>query len=348
MTPRLTALLAMALFLAACGVKSPPYPASAILPQKVRQLTQTVTEEGELVLSWLPPETNMVGRPLKNLGGFQVEMADHLADEHYCSGCPPRYRPEPVDRLPARTPPPDRDLDPGPYEWRLKLTPGHVYHFRVAAVHTNGGVHPQAKTETVVWALAPAGTMRLRAALLDGAVELSWNRPAPDLRAEIEKRSADGPWQPLPDLDPAANRHLDLAVAYGRVYEYRGRLLKVKDETITQGPWSREVRLKVLKLAPPPPPGHLDAALAQGGIRLSWESLIQEGDLAGYRVYRQRAGDRDPVLITPALLGTNVFFDPVTPTRGEVIRYQVTAVDTSGNESRPSPTAEVHSDRSEQ
>jgi hypothetical protein len=218
----------------------------------------------------------------------------------------------------------------------------------VAAVHTNGGVHPQAKTETVVWALDPPGTMRLRAALLDGAVELSWNRPAPDLRAEIEKRSADGPWQPLPDLDPAANRHLDLAVTYDRTYEYRGRLLKVKDETIVQGLWSREVSLKVLKLAPPPPPGHLDAALAQGGIRLSWESLIQEGDLAGYRVYRQRAGDRGPGLITPALLGPNVFFDPVTPARGEVIRYQVTAVDTSGNESRPSPAAEVHSDRLEE
>ena len=341
--PRLMTFLALALFLAACGVKSPPYPASAILPQKVRQLNQAVTEDGELVLTWRPPETNMVGRPLKNLGGFQVEMADHMAD-NYCSGCPPRYRPEPVDRLPARTPPPDQNLDLGPYEWRYQLEPGHVYHFRVAAVHKNGGVHPQAKTETVVWALTPPETMRLAAALRDGAVEVSWTRQAPDLRVEIEKRSADGPWQALPGLDPDARSHLDLAVAYDQVYEYRGRFLKVKDETRTQGPWSREVKIKVLKLAPPPSPGYLDAALTQGGIRLSWESLFQEQDLAGYKVYRQRAGDQAPVLITPALLGTNVFFDPVTPAGGEMIRYQVTAVDTSGNESRPSPTAEVYRD----
>jgi hypothetical protein len=333
------------LFLAACGVKTAPYPAAAILPQKVRQLTQAVTEEGDLILSWLPPETNMAGRPFTALGGFQVEMADHLANERYCSGCPPRYLPEPVDRLPARTPPPDQDLDPGPYEWRRRLEPGHVYHFRVAAIHKNGGVHPLAKTETVVWAMNPPETMQLTAALNAGAVELNWPRPTPDLKTEIEKRAANGPWQPLPGLDPSANRHLDLEVAYGQVYEYRGRFLRVKDETRTQGAWSEGAEIKVLKLVPPPPPGYLDAALAKGGIRLSWENLVQVQDLAGYRVYRQSAGNKVPVLITPVPLQTNIFFDPATPLGDELIRYQVTAVDTSANESRPSPAADVYLDR---
>ena len=243
--PRLATLLA--LFLAACGVKAAPYPPTSVLPQKVRQLTQTVTEGGEMILGWLPPETNMAGRPLTALGGFQVEMADHPDDDSYCSGCPPRYQPEPVDLIPARTPPPGLNLDPGPYEWRRRLEPGHVYHFRVAAVHKNGGVNPQARTETVVRALAAPETMRLKAELRDRAVELGWTRPAPDLKAEVEKKSADGLWRPLPGLDPAASRHLDLEVDYGRVYEYRGRLLKVKDETVIQGPWSREVKIRVLK-----------------------------------------------------------------------------------------------------
>jgi hypothetical protein len=212
----------------------------------------------------------------------------------------------------------------------------------VAAFHKNGGVHPQAKTEAVVWTLAPPETMRLKAIAVDGAVELNWASPGPDHRAEIEKRSADDPWQPLPDLDPAANRHLDLKVGQDRTYEYRGRLLTVKDETRTQGPWSKEVKVTVRKLAPPPPPGYLDAALARGGVRLSWESLLQVHDLKGYRVYRQRAGDRAPVLLTPVPLRTNVFFDPLTPAADELVRYQVTAVDTSANESGPSPAAEVY------
>ena len=152
--------LLLALFLAACGVKAPPYPPEAILPQKVRELTQTVTPEGELVLSWLPPETNMAGRPLAALGGFQIEMADQADDGHFCAGCPPRYQPEPVDRLPARKPPPGRDLDPGPYEWRYRLASGHIYYFRVAAFHKNGGVNPGAKTETVVRAPAGPKTMK--------------------------------------------------------------------------------------------------------------------------------------------------------------------------------------------
>jgi len=344
-TRRLKTLLTLALFLTACGVKTPPYPAADILPQKVRQLTQSVTEEGDLILSWLPPEVNMAGRPFSSLGGFQVEMADHLADESYCSGCPPRYRPEPVDIIQARTPPPGQGLDFGPYEWRQRLLPGHVYHFRVAALHKNGGVHPQAKTETVVWTVTPPETMSLAAVLHDGAVELSWSRPAPDLGAELQKKSADGPWQILPGLDQSASRHLDLKVAYGQNYEYRGRFLKIKDETKTQGPWSSEVQIKVLKLAPPPPPGHLDAVLAKGGVRLSWEDLVQVQDLAGYRVYRQRAGNRAPVLITLVPLKANTFFDPATPLGDELIRYQVTALDTSANESRPSPAADVYLDR---
>jgi hypothetical protein len=243
---RLMTFLILALFGVACGVKAAPYPAAAILPQKVRQLTQTVTKEGELILSWLPPEVNMTGRPLTALGGFQIEMADHLADEHYCSDCPPLYQSEPVDRLPARTPPSGRNIDSEPYEWRHQLEPGHVYYFRVAAVHENGGVHPEAKTETVVWALARPETMKFRAALRDGAVELSWARPSPELRVELEKRSADGPWQPLPGLDQAANRHLDLEVANDLVYSYRGRFLKVKGETRTQGAWSEEVEIRIL------------------------------------------------------------------------------------------------------
>jgi hypothetical protein len=297
-----------------------------------------------LILSWLPPEANMAGRPLKALGGFQVEMADHLADDRYCLTCPPRFRPEPVDRLPARTPPPGQNLDSGPYEWRRRLEPGHVYSFRVAPFHKNGGVHPQSKTEIVVWALDPPETMRLRASLGDGAVELSWPRPAPGLQAEIEKRAGEDSWQPLPDLDPSTGRHLDLKVDYGQTYEYRGRFLKVKDETRVQGLWSKETRIKVVKIAPPPPPGHLDAALSAGGVRLTWESLTQVQDLKGYRVYRQRAGDQAPVLLTATPLRTNVFFDPITLAEGEMIRYQVTAEDTSANESRPSPAADVYLD----
>ena len=343
MKSRMTAL-ALVFFLTACGVKSAPYPAADTLPQKVRQLTQTVTEEGQLILTWLPPEINMAGRPLTSLGGFQVEMAESPANEAYCTGCPPRYLSEPVDRLPARPPLPGRNLDPGPYEWRRQLSPGHVYHFRVAAVHKNGGVHPQARTETAVRTLDPLETMRLKASLGDGAVELTWARPAQGLKAEIEKRSADGPWAPLPAIDQAANHYLDLEVAYGQVYEYRGRLLSVEGEALVRGPWSREAQIRVRKLNPPPPPAYLDAAPGMGGIRLSWESLLEVQGLAGYRVYRQRSEDRAPLLITPAPVQSNVFFDPITPKGGELIRYQVTAVDTSANESRPSPMADVYLD----
>ena len=337
--------LVLAVVLAACGVKANPYPAASTLPNKVRNLTQTVTEDGELILRWLPPDTNMAGLPLKTLGGFQVEMADSLADDLYCAACPPRYLPDPVDRLPADTPPPGQTLAPGPYEWRRQLAEGHVYHFRVAAAAKNGGVHPQAKEETVVWSLAAPGALRFSATLGDGAVNLSWTRPGPGHRVEIEKRAAgeDSPWRTLPELDPALGRYGDFEVVAENTYEYRARLVKVKDETGIQGPWSKEMRIRVIDLTPPNPPGYLDAGLAAGGVRLSWESLAADPGVAGYRVYRQRAGEEKPVLLTPNLLSESSFFDPVTGTGPETLRYQVTAVDRSprANESRPSPPADV-------
>ena len=256
--------LILAAALTACGVKTDPYPEAATLPNKVRNLTQAVTEEGELLLSWQPPETNMVGRPLKSLGGFQVEMADRLADERYCAGCPRIYQPEPVDRIPAATPPPGLTLSPGPYQWRGRLREGHVYHFRVAAVSESGGVHPEARVETVVWALSAPGRLALSAAPGDRIVELAWPRPAPGNRVEIEKRSAGDPWAPLPGLKPETGQGRDLAVAYEQEYEYRGRLGKVKDETGIQGPWSREIKIRVQDLTPPEPPAYLDAAPASG------------------------------------------------------------------------------------
>ncbi|UQZ88828.1 hypothetical protein C4J81_06285 [Deltaproteobacteria bacterium Smac51] len=325
-----------------CGVKTSPYPADAILPGPVSGLSQFVTDQGELVLSWNAPANNMVGRPLQSLGGFEIEMSDNPANEIYCETCPHRY--EKIDLVPAMTPPPGLMVAQGPYTWRYKLTSGHVYRFRVLSVAKNGGVHPGSAVPAVVWSIpAPGALAGFGASMRDKAVELHWSRPSAGYMAEVEKRASDGQWKPLPDFDGASGRYVDLKVDYENTYVYRGRLTSQKGETRTAGPWSDDRAVNVLDATPPNPPGYLDAALAANGVRLTWESLAFDPDLAGYRVYRQLSGEDGFTRISGPLLKANTFFDPVRLTPDATARYRVTSVDGSprANESGPSPTADV-------
>lgn len=327
---------------AACGVKTSPYPEAATLPSKVLNLSQSITDQGELVVTWKPPRTNMVGRPLLSLGGFDIEVADNVVDESYCLGCPHEY--VKVDRVPALSPPPGLTLAPGPYIWRYPVKEGHVYHIRVTGVSKSGGRHPQASEEAVVWALPVPGPLGgFSATMGDKAVELGWNRPSAGYRVDIQKKSPGGDWGPLVGLDPARGRYTDLAVAYDQTYVYRGRLARLKDASSVAGPWSPEIAVKVIDVTPPNPPGYLDAALAADGVRLAWENLAFNPDVAGYRVYRQLSGEAGFTRLGPPLLKENVFFDPIGLSPGVTARYQVTAVDGSprANESLPSPGVDV-------
>lgn len=337
-------LLAVAILLiplsGGCGVKTAPYPEAATLPGQVLNLTQTFTPEGELILSWMPPKENMVGRPVKSLDGFAIEMTD----DNYCVGCRPKYIQ--VDLVPLATPPPGLEMAPGPYHWRFKAEPGRVYHFRVTSVARGGGKHPQARAATMVWALKVPGSLSgFRAALGDRSVELAWRGVTGDVKAEFQKREGDGPWQGISGLDPARGHHSDLEVEYGKSYRYRGRLARYKDDTKQPGTWSREIKVRVSDFTPPNPPGYLDVALTSNGVRLNWENLAAvDPEVAGYRVYRQLQGEADFSRLSPVLLRENFFFDPVSLNLNKVARYRVTAVDSSrkANESLPSPVVDVY------
>jgi len=329
----------------ACGVKSSPYPAMATLPGKVQGLGQTQTEEGELILSWSAPQNNMLKRPLSDIGGFEIRMADNTISDSYCAGCPHRF--ETVDKVKALPPPPGLNLAPGPYAWRRQLNRGHVYVLRVYSVAPGGGIHPEAYAETTVWALeAPGDLPGFSAAMGDRWVDLKWRVPAGGYQAEIQRKSPDGAWAALGGLDQASGQYRDLSVQYEQTYIYRARLAKVKDQSSVPGPWSKEITIKTIDDVPPNPPGYLEASISPKGVELRWESLVFNPDFAGYRLYRQREGEADFTRIGPELLTDNIFFDPVGNWNGEKLRYRVTAVDKSvrANESQPSTLAEVYLD----
>ncbi len=344
------ALGLVVILVTSCGMKTAPYPEATTLPAKIIGLKQTLTESGELILSWKPPQENMVGRKLESLGGFGIEMAEYVADDNYCLGCPHKYTK--IDTVPAATPPPGMELAPGPYTWNYKVKEGNVYHFRITALSESGGGHPNSRVVTTVWALSNPGELAgFSASMGDKSVELSWRAPGPNYRVDIQKahlpagadEDAAVSWSSIPGLEPNSGRFSDNSVNYENTYLYRGRMVRLKDESNALGPWSAERKVRVIDVTPPNPPGHLDVAQDINGVKLAWESLVFDPDLAGYRVYRQGPGESDFKQIGPKLLKENAYFDPIDLSTEALVRYRVTSVDKSprANESLASPTVEL-------
>jgi fibronectin type 3 domain-containing protein len=90
-------------------------------------------------------------------------------------------------------------------------------------------------------------------------------------------------------------------------------------------------------VAPGAPAGFAARPTREGAVRLTWQPVLCF-DLAGYRVYRSAARKFTPVAeLEPEL---SQWLDSAAE-RGREYRYYLTAVDASGNESKPSATQTI-------
>jgi len=100
---------------------------------------------------------------------------------------------------------------------------------------------------------------------------------------------------------------------------------------------SPTVKVTPRDVFPPAPPQGLSSIYSAGAVELVWTANT-EPDLAGYNVYRLE--DHTPRLLNKELLRTPIYRD-TTAAPGKTLTYYVTAVDLSGNESKPSANEEV-------
>lgn len=101
---------------------------------------------------------------------------------------------------------------------------------------------------------------------------------------------------------------------------------------------SNEACLEVRDIQPPAPPTGLAVLPRERGLEVLW-TPSSEDDLAGYRVYREAAGEaRSRVAELEA--ARSAWLD-TTARPGVVYLYQVTAFDRAGNESPATPAAEA-------
>jgi hypothetical protein len=126
------------------------------------------------------------------------------------------------------------------------------------------------------------------------------------------------------------------APAYGE-HEYRVAAVATTGPPLVQSDLSAPAKVNFRDLVPPAAPATVTALLETKLVRLLWDA-VDAPDLAGYNVYRIEGPYR--LKLTPSPLKDANFLD-ISIDIGIGYYYEVTAIDTSGNESKPAKTETV-------
>ncbi len=341
----LLAFLALGL-LDACGRKEAPFSPDLMLPGPVRNFH--LSQEGDsLVASWVFPQVNQLGQPLTQLAGFRLYRCA-VPGVSPATGCAPDF--VLLADIDIEYPTVGKIQGERVIYQDRNLAPGKCYSYRVAAYGPGSGLGSWSQTLSHAWGVLPSAPANLAAEAGDREVQLTWpevkklqdGTPIRDLAGyAVYRQSGHGAWQRLNPPPVAVNRYQDVAVKNEVEYTYMIRSVRRLGQYELASLDSPSRTVTPTDLTPPPPPLNLVAAPTSRGVELRWDPSPVT-DLAGYRVYRLRAGEARPVRLTPELLKTPHFMD-TQAVPGQTYAYAVTAVDDSrrANESAPSEEAVV-------
>ena len=254
-------------------------------------------------------------------------------------------------------------------------TPGTLVRAAARAV-AGGDAGSRTLTRTLVAQPPPEPPRELRAELREDGVSLMWRGPRPTPAPPPPRPEAAGggaPHRPqaiaAPREEPPAAKveaaragffvyrrrsdsaygaplfaepqegrsYVDGGAAPGQRLCYVVRAVASVDPLIESAA-SEEACVDVHDVAAPATPTGLTALGGESGIELAW-SPSPEPDLAGYRLFRSTSPGI-PELLTELTPAQTVHLDPA-PEPGVVYRYALTAFDSAGNESPPSPAVEA-------
>jgi hypothetical protein len=186
-------------------------------------------------------------------------------------------------------------------------------------------------------------------------VTLAWTAPGDDgaigTAANYEIRIAefqidDSNWSQavmvsnIPNPLPAGSRQTITVTNLDRAKTYWFALKSVDDQN-NESVISNVVRWDwVYDTQAPAAPNGVTAAPEGPAARIRW-SQSPATDLAGYSVFRRTVSGGPFTLVSGGLVGATEFLDNSIPTGTDMVWYQITATDDSGNESSPSNAVAV-------
>lgn len=137
--------------------------------------------------------------------------------------------------------------------------------------------------------------------------------------------------------DVTDTEYRDTSFDFGKTYYYNVRAAFGKPGQLAMSEPSATAKITPRDTFPPAPPEGLSSIYSAGAVEVIWTANT-ETDLAGYNVYRLENGT--PQRLNKELLKTPVYRD-ATAAANVTLTYDVTAVDLSGNESKPSKQESV-------
>jgi uncharacterized protein len=360
---KLILAVASSLMLMGCAAQGPPHPPRVQVPQRVADLA--VHQVGPLLeLSFTPPTLATDGEGLTK--PVEVEIFREII---------------PPNRAPSQAKSPDPNsaaISPAPANpWvtlgaadllrlargrkvvyvdqvsgqQFAASLGSIFGYRVRPL-TRGfrgrAILGEVSNRAAATLLDVSGPVQdLKVVTAEKALRLGWVVPPRTLtgtplahlagyRVYRSENPKLGSFSAVGESKEAA--FLDPHFEFGRTYRYKVRAVFKQGAQEAEGEDSQPKEVTPRDVFPPAPPQGLTALYTEGAVELVWNANL-EPDLAGYKVYRRDAGKPfQPV--NKELLRTPIYRDSAVEPQRHYF-YQVTAVDLSGNESKPSAEAQA-------
>lgn len=347
---RLSLFLCLTLFVAGCGKIGDPLPPIPRAPLIVSDLT--AVQRGTHIVISFPLTRTPRSAKLGRIAIFRLiepsEAPLGLAPESFSERSSVIYE-IPEDAVPAAR-------STITYEDTITLSANQSlsrYRYAVRLVSANGPAADfsnYAIITPVVEVAKPPRDLLTRVSQND--ISVSWTAPLQNETGTTPAnivgyniyRRTDGPLlrlnaQPLTDI-----AYSDRAFQFGTKYEYLVRALSLPAGGATSAQAIESNDSEVVSVIPkdtfaPVAPDSIKIASVNGIVSMFWPSN-PEPDLAGYLIYRSEDESAPPakwLKLTPRVHTPTTFRDEKV-TVGKKYFYQITAVDSSGNESPRSAT----------
>ncbi|MFZ5758018.1 MAG: fibronectin type III domain-containing protein [Thermodesulfobacteriota bacterium] len=334
--------LALLLAVAGCGRKTPVIPPYAVVPLPIDDLRFEADDTG-ITLRWTCPTRAEDGTRLEEVRTFAI-LKSEVPFASFCADCPLQF-PHVITIS-------GEDVKPGSeLTWRdTDLQNRHHYTYKVISQRGWKITSRDSNLVSFPWDSPLVAPVGLHVEVADQRLTVSWQPVTARLDGSVADmpvlyqlyRSEDGTtFTRVGDPQVALSRQ-DTELTNNRRYYYQVRALAAFDDSLMPGAASEVIAATPRDLTPPAPPHKFTAAVGAKGVTILWESIAGE-DVAGYRIYRRTAGEKEYVLVGETGAFSFSFTDAQAPIGEETLYYAVTAIDsaTPPNESIYSREIEV-------
>ncbi|MFH1036404.1 MAG: fibronectin type III domain-containing protein [Pseudomonadota bacterium] len=334
-------MMALAVLLLGCGIKSAPLPATMAAPLPPPDLKARAVERG-VEVSFSVPAADQSDKQVVEAWLYYAYLPKNGDPD--CPPCPPRLKRYYQLNLAQQR----GQMEGGRFTYLDTQAPMEQQAaYQVRLVDARGRAGVVSAMTTALRVELPAVPQGLVAELGERQVDLSWQpvatlasgQPTTDRIGYILYRKAGALVRALNERPMSSPGLVDRSVSLGQVYEYQVAAARMIGDYVVVGRPTNWVAATVASLEPPSPPTGLVGASLGDGIYLRFTPSPQQ-DTAGYNIMRSESKDGPWRQINQGLNRENTFVDKDVKVGGTYY-YRVEAVNERGLNSEPSQVIEV-------